>query len=86
MTGASRRFSRAVALVWGFSRGTMRIRGLYSPWNSPGKNTGVDCHSLLHGDLPNPGIEPESPVLQADFLPSEPPGKLNELYFNFKIC
>ena len=27
------------------------------------------------GDLPNPGIEPESPTLQADALPSEPPGK-----------
>ena len=27
------------------------------------------------GDLPNPGIKPGSPVLQADTLPSEPPGK-----------
>ena len=27
------------------------------------------------GDLPNPGIEPRSPVLQADALLSEPPGK-----------
>ena len=27
-------------------------------------------------DLPNPGIEPGSPILQADSLPSEPPGKL----------
>ena len=27
------------------------------------------------GDLPNPGIEPGSPTLQADILPSEPPGK-----------
>ena len=27
------------------------------------------------GDLPNPGIEPGSPALQADSLPSEPPGK-----------
>ena len=26
-------------------------------------------------DLPDPGIEPGSPALQADFLPSEPPGK-----------
>ena len=25
--------------------------------------------------LPNPGIEPRSPALQADSLPSEPPGK-----------
>ena len=27
------------------------------------------------GDLPNPGIDPPSPALQADDLPSEPPGK-----------
>ena len=27
------------------------------------------------GDLPNPGIEPGSPALQADTLPSEPKGK-----------
>ena len=28
------------------------------------------------GDLPNQGIKPGSPALQADALPSEPPGKL----------
>ena len=27
------------------------------------------------GVLPNPGIEPRSPTLQADTLPSEPPRK-----------
>ena len=27
------------------------------------------------GDLPDSGIEPWSPALQADSLPSEPPGK-----------
>ena len=27
------------------------------------------------GDLPDPGMEPESPELQADSLPSEPAGK-----------
>ena len=27
------------------------------------------------GDLPDPGIEPRSPALQADVLSSEPPGK-----------
>ena len=27
------------------------------------------------GDLSNPGIEPRSPALQADALPSQPPGK-----------
>ena len=42
---------------------------------SPGKNTGVGCHALLQGNLPYPGIEPWSPALKADSLPSEPPGK-----------
>ena len=43
--------------------------------DSLGKNTVVGCHTLLQGDLPNPGIEPKSPILQADSLPAEPPGK-----------
>ena len=30
---------------------------------------------LSPGDFPNPRIEPSSPALQADSLPSEPPGK-----------
>ena len=32
-------------------------------------------------DLPDPGIEPGSPALQADSLPSEPPGKPH-IYLN----
>ena len=31
-------------------------------------------------DLPNPGIEPGFPALQADCLLSEPPGKPHERY------
>ena len=31
---------------------------------------------LFSRDLPDPGIEPRSPELQADALPSEPPGAL----------
>ena len=26
------------------------------PWNSPGKNTGVDCHFLLQGIFPTQGL------------------------------
>ena len=47
---------------------------LYSPWNSPGQNSGVGSLSSL-GNIPNPGIKPRSPVLQADSLPAEPQGK-----------
>ena len=53
---------------------SLRPHGLYSPWNSPGQNTGVGNLSLLQG-LPNPGMEPRSPALQADYLPAEPWGK-----------
>ena len=31
---------------------------------------------LSPGDLPDPGIEPGSPALEADALTSEPPGKI----------
>ena len=37
------------------------------------RNTGLPCPPP--GDLPNPGIEPRSPTLQANSLSSEPPGK-----------
>ena len=37
------------------------------------------------GDLPNPGIEPGSPALQADTLPSEAPGSQNELCRNSSL-
>ena len=44
---------------WGFSR--------QEYWS------GLPCPSP--GDLCNPGIEPRSPALQVDSLPSEPPRK-----------
>ena len=51
-------------------------------WGLPGSSV----HGILHGeywrlpfpspgDLPNPRIESRSPTMQADSLPSEPPGK-----------
>ena len=33
-------------------------------------------------DLPDPGIEPRSPALRVDALPSEPPGKFPEVEHN----
>ena len=36
--------------------------------DSPGKNTGVGFHAILQGNLPNPGIEPSSPILQVDYF------------------
>ena len=43
--------------------------------DSLGKNAGVCCHFLLQENLLDPRIKLGSPALQADFLPSEPPGK-----------
>ena len=48
---------------------------LLCPQGSSGKNTGVGSHALSLEALPDLGIEPKSPALQADSLPSEPPGK-----------
>ena len=42
--------------------------------------SGLPCP--FPGDLQDPGIKPGSPALQADSLPSEPPGKP---YFLFKV-
>ena len=40
------------------------------------------------GDLPDPGIKPRSPALQADALTSEPPGQVPKGYLTqpWKIC
>ena len=38
------------------------------------------------GDLPDPGIEPGSPTLQADALTSEPPGKPDIMYIYIIYC
>ena len=35
--------------------------GLYSPWNSPGQNTGVGSRSLLQGIFPTQGLNPGLP-------------------------
>ena len=54
---------------------TLQPHGLYPtrllcPWDSPAKNTGADCHFLLQGNRPDPGIEPASlasPALTSRF-------------------
>ena len=35
---------------------SLRPHGLYSPWNSPGQNTGVGSLSLLQGIFPTQGL------------------------------
>ena len=51
---------------------------LLCPWDFPGKNTGVGCHSLLQGIFPTQGLKPLLLCLlhwQAGSLPLVPPGK-----------
>ena len=49
-------------MKWSESRSVvsdcLRPRGLYSPWNSPGQNTGVGSLSLLQGIFPTQGLNP----------------------------
>ena len=40
---------------------SLRPQGLYSPWNSPGQNTGVGSFSLLQGISPTQGLNPGLP-------------------------
>jgi len=44
----------------------------WSPWNSPGQNTGVGSCSLLQGIFPTQGSKP---ALQGDSLPTELSGE-----------
>ena len=48
---------------------SLRPHELYSPWNSPGQNTGGVAFPFFRGS------QPRSHTLQADFLPAEPQGK-----------
>ena len=42
----------------------------------------LECVAISSpGDLPDPRIKPRSPTLQADALPSEPPGKSKDYYY-----
>ena len=48
---------------------SLRPHGLYSPWSSPGQNTGVGSHSLLQGSSQPRG---QAPLVSHV---AEPPGK-----------
>ena len=54
---------------------SLRPHEPYSPWSSPGQNTGLGNFFPFPTDLPNPGIELGSPALQVDSLPTELSGK-----------
>ena len=51
----------------------------YSPWNSPGQNTGVGSLSLLQGIFPTQGSNPGLPHCRQILYPVEPQGSLRIL-------
>ena len=72
-----------------------KLARLLCPWNSPGKNTGVDSHSFLQGS--NLGLlhfrqilyhlrhqESHIYVYESFFFVHEKHNVVNQLYFNFK--
>ena len=54
---------------------SLRPHGLYSPWNSPGQNTGVGSLSFLQGIFPTQGSNPGLPHCRQILLPAEPQGE-----------
>ena len=51
-----------------------------SPWNFPGKSTGVGCHFLLQGIFPTQGLKPGLLHWQAHSLPLSHQGNPNICY------
>ena len=82
-------FCKLLSCVWLFETPWTVTRQALLPWDFPGKDTGVGCHFLLQGIFPPPGIEPWSPILQADSLlliPQVSPAKaLNIILFIYMI-
>ena len=60
-------FNQSCLWQWMWSEGhsvlstSLWPHGLYSPWNSPGQNTGVGSLSLLQGIFPTLGLNPDLP-------------------------
>ena len=52
----------------------------------PGKKTGVGCHFVLQGNLPDPGIEPASPTRAGGLSITEPPGEARTLVGRALSC
>ena len=51
-----------------------------SPWDFPGKSTGMGCHCLLQEIFLTQGLNLGLPHCRQMLLPSEPPGKLGKYF------
>ena len=61
---------------------------LFCPWDSPGKNIGVCCHTLLQRIFLTQGPNPSLLHLllcQAGSLPLAPPGKPQDTYYHMAL-
>ena len=71
-------FTTSATLEWSESYSvtsdSLWPQGLYSPWNSPGWNTGVGSHFLL-----NLAIKPRSPTFQVSLFASWATGEAQNL-------
>ena len=54
---------------------SLQPHGLYSPWNSPGQNTGVGSLFLLQRIFQTQESNPGLPHCRQSLLPAEPQGK-----------
>ena len=62
--------------------------GLYSPWNSPGQNTGVGSLSILQGNFPTLGSNPDLPHCRRilhQLSHKERPGMLEWVAYPFSV-
>ena len=48
---------------------SLQLHGKHSPWDSPGKNTGIGCHFLPQGIFLTQGSNPNLLHWQVDSLP-----------------
>ena len=68
----------AYSLQWCLTLGNAMdssLPGSLCPWDSPGKNTGVDCQALGQGIFLAQGSNQRFPAMQADPLPLGKPAK-----------
>ena len=56
---------------------SLQCHGLYSPWNSPGQNTGVGSLSLLQEIFPTQGLNSDLPQWRQILYQLSPKGSLN---------
>ena len=64
---------------------SLRTLRLYSPWNSPGQNTGVGNLSLLQGIFPTQGSNPGLPHCRRILYQLSHQGSPDLVENNFKV-